>query len=325
MLLLLKELNYDFFSMGSYLNPNQPVEGRRPPIPYKIDNHLISLALRYSKDFLPDPLIDIFDVIIIMHIPEWLGNNFNRMRDKKVVWWSIGQSTPDQEKWLRFYRDNGVKLLRYSSKEDYIPNYAGADAIIKFYKDENEFCGWTGETKQVITVCQSMKQRDQYCNYNTVSQIVAGLPYKLFGTPSKNPDGTIMPDPLWHGELSYDEMKNQLRGSRIYLYTNTYPACYTLNFIEAWMTGIPVVALGSGLSNPKIFGDWNTYQIPDLIKNEVDGFYSDDIGYLREKIQKLLDDYEYAKRIGEAGRKKAIEIFGKEQAKKGWQDFLSKL
>jgi glycosyltransferase involved in cell wall biosynthesis len=46
------------------------------------------------------------------------------------------------------------------------------------------------------------------------------------------------------GALTYDEMRGWLRRARVYLYTGTQPASYTLGLIEAMMTGIPVVSIG---------------------------------------------------------------------------------
>ena len=91
------------------------------------------------------------------------------------------------------------------------------------------------------------------------------------------------------------------------------------------MTGIPVVAIGPKAGNSPYEPGQETYEIPDLIEHQVSGFYSDDIKELRLNVQYLLDHPENAKLVGQNGRKKAIEIFGKETIKKQWKEFFDKL
>jgi|APSaa5957512535_1039671.scaffolds.fasta_scaffold06507_7 glycosyltransferase involved in cell wall biosynthesis len=67
------------------------------------------------------------------------------------------------------------------------------------------------------------------------------------------------------------------------------------------MTGVPIATLGSA---------WGTREVPHLIEDGVTGFVSDNIHTLRDKVIRCLDDPTYAREIGQAGREKAIEIFG---------------
>jgi hypothetical protein len=63
-----------------------------------------------------------------------------------------------------------------------------------------------------------------------------GLPAKPAGPGSEQLRGGI-------GALSYDGMREYLRHLRVYLYTGTTPASYTLGLIEAMLSGVPVVSL----------------------------------------------------------------------------------
>jgi glycosyltransferase involved in cell wall biosynthesis len=56
----------------------------------------------------------------------------------------------------------------------------------------------------------------------------------------------------------------------------------------------------------------NVYEVDKIIQNGVNGFVSDNIDELRGYVRMLLDKPLEAKRIGEAGRKTAIELFDKE-------------
>ena len=123
------------------------------------------------------------------------------------------------------------------------------------------------------------------------------------------------------GKIPYDELKRVLRDCRVYFYTGTHPASYTLNFIEAWMTGIPIVAIGGEYGNANYFGQ-NTYEIPNLIQNGINGFCFDDINILHDCCKNLLEDESLAKQIGIEGRKSAIHYFGKDNIKHQWEEFF---
>jgi len=241
------------------------------------------------------------------------------MKDKIVILRTNGQSSQNDELWMRKFRDKGLKIVRYSPIEKTIPGYIGEDAMIRFYKDPEEWKDWTGVMKRVITVGQSMKKRDPHCNYKIFNAATGGLSRKVYG-PENEDCGKI-----WGGLLSYDNLKKAMRDNRVYFYTGTMPASYTISFMDALMTGMPIVALGGELANPFFLEGQFTYEIPFLIKNGVEGFVSDEIGALREYCEMLLNDNKLAQRISKAGREKAIKLFGKEKIKKEWTEFFETL
>lgn len=316
---LFTELGIDVFSYGAYLNPEAPGDKKRPPITSgKYDDHLVQVAMQYGKENLHPELIDPFDVIMIMHKPEWVTNNWGKLRHKTVIWRSIGQSTIDVENRLQPCRMQGLKIVRYSPTEMTIPGYLGHEAMIRFYKDPEEYDNWNGEEKKVITIAQSMKKRNPYCHFDIFEAATEGVKRVLYG-PDNDDAGDIN-----GGVLSYDDLKKELRNSRAYFYTGTQPAAYTLNFIEAFMTGIPVVAQGPATGNMSSIAQY-TYEIPIIIQNEVNGFWNDDIHELRKNIKRLMEDKDYAKQIGDAGRATAIKLFGKDKIKQQWRNFFNEL
>ena len=117
-------------------------------------------------------------------------------------------------------------------------------------------------------------------------------------------------------------MKQKLRDARVYIYTGTQPASYTLNFIEALMTGVPIVAIGPMHANSLEIVKGDVYAIPDIVNIGVNGFWSDDLDQCREWVKFLLNDKRAASRIGHMGRQSAIDLFGKEVVKSKWKDFL---
>jgi glycosyltransferase involved in cell wall biosynthesis len=316
---LFREIGIDVKSHGTYANPNNPGDKKRPPIKGEYDDQFVSLVMRYGKDKLPREIIEPFDVVLSHWMPQWIENNWEVMKDKIVILRTNGQSTRDNEKWMKPYREQGLKIVRYSPIEKTIPDYIGHDAVIRFYKDPDEWKDWNGRRKRVITVGQSMKKRGVHCGFHIFKAVTSGFERKLFG-PENEDTGH-----LWGGLLSFEKLKQQLRDNRVYFYTGTMPASYTLNFIEAWMTGIPIVAIGGELGNAPFLEKQYTYEIPFIMKNGVEGFWSDDFGALAGYIEQLMCDDKLAERVSKAGREKAIELFGKAKIKKQWQQFFKNL
>jgi hypothetical protein len=319
---LFHELGHEVFCNGAYLNPRGHYSLPRPSLPTKYYPKLAKLAREHPKTDLPREMIEWADVVVIMHTPEILTGNMKLFRElkKPVIWRSIGQSIPKIEKIVRFYRSEGLKVVRYSPKEQNIPEYAGQDTLIRFYKDPSEFKSWNGKNKQVINLTQSLKARRNFCHYEDIIELMNGFDCKVYGT------GNTDLGELNGGQLTFDNMKGALRDNRVFVYGGSWPAPYTLGLMEAMMTGIPVVAIGKRTAQ-EIDGTsyMNFYEVNEIIEDGVSGFVSDDIEYLKDKIKLLLENDSLAHRISKAGRQRAIELFGKQKIKKQWEEFLNEI
>lgn len=313
---LFHDMGIQVFSHGRYVDP-QDAEGdnKRPLLDIPFYPELFPFAKACAKESLAPELIEWADVIVFMGSAVWIAANWEQMRGKRVIWRSIGQSTTDTERQLASMP--GLIKVRYSPTERTLEDYAGEDALIRFYKDEDEFAGWTGETPQVISVGQMVKPRDRYCGLTWYEQATEGLRRMMIGP--HNEDIETMPSAL----LSYDDLKAALRDNRAFFYSGTYPAPYTLGFIEAWIMGIPVVAIGQGLRDRHFHGSPGLYEIPTLLDHAVTGYWSDELDELHIYCEALLQDHALAREIGNAGREAAIPIFGKEAAKAAWREVLS--
>jgi len=324
-LTLLHELGYELFSPGAYVEPqNRGDQCMRPGIPGLVYNpdvvqqyHRIGAQFpgQDGKSHLTKEFVDNFDAVIVMHIPDWIEVNWEAIKHKRVIWRTIGQSVASVEKRMAPYRSQGLQIVRYSPREARIPHFAGMDALIRFYKDPEVYKGWTGESAQVITFSQSMQQRGTHCNYALFEQVTRPFQRKLFG-PENHQPGFGM------GKLSWADQILELQKARVYFYTGTHPASYTLNFIESWMTGTPVVAIGPKHGNADVWRNHDLYEIQDLIQDGVNGFVSDEPEILAARIHQLLNDKALADRISAAGRAEAIRHFNKDMIKAAWKAFL---
>lgn len=313
---LLSELGYDVFSIGGYINPGAPHDPKRPPlpqVPYHPELQAVVDALGTpdnldaAKRHIPDELIDWADVIICHHYEHaWLVPQWDRIRHKRVIWRTVGQSVEGNEALMAPLRADGLQIVRYSPKERNIPGYAGEDTLIRFYKDPDEWFGWTGDEPVVINITQHLRQRDPYTNYGFWNDATLGLQREAMGPGSEVIGG--------RGELSYDAMKAALRRARAYLYTGTQPASYTLGLIEAMMTGIPVVSIGPKHMRVFPYG-------PLLFEGHELAFSAhDDPAEARRDLALYLDHPNKTARGLQ--RQRAIDLFGKATIGAQWKAFL---
>jgi len=316
---LFTEMGHEVFSFGSYVNPASPHDIKRPPIDGTYNESMNRLVVRYSKDNLHPEMIEPYDVIVVQHVPEWITNNWEKIRHKNVIWRTIGQSTSAVEMIMADYRYDGLKVVRYSPKEKNIQMNIGEDAVIRFYKDPEEYKDWNGSVNRVITLGQAIQKRGAFCNYQIFEEATRDFPRIVFGADNDDIGGA------WGGQLDYETLKKELRDNRVFFYTGTQPASYTLGFIEAMMTGIPIVSVGNQVGNSLFKNEQNTFEVPEILDNGSCGFVSDDINTLKEKVKMLLDNYDLAKRISISAREKAIQLFGKETIKKQWKEFFESL
>lgn len=318
--LLFHSMGYDVFSAGAYSNPAGHPSLPRPGIEglkHYPNLERAASTIRATGGTFPDELIDWADTIIFMHEPEILQKNWEKLKKKRVIFRSIGQCTGGQEAILSGLVAQGLEIVRYSPMESNIPNFAGANAMIRFYKDPQEFGDWNGKNAEIINFTQSLRQRSTFCGYDVIMGATEGMPRKIYGLSNEDLGA------LWGGSVNYDQQRDVLRNSRVYLYHGTYPTSYTLSFIEALMTGIPVVAVGEVLGNGAMFG-FKTYEIQNIIQNRKNGFISNKIDELRESCQFMLKDENAARQIGENGRRTAVELFGIKTIKDQWHKYLEK-
>lgn len=317
---LFTELGHKVSANGAYRDPRGAYTLPRPGIPgMEFDQEWFDLTAKYPKTELPPEMIEPYDCLIFMSGQQEtvLIQNWERIKHKRVIWRTIGQSLPHIEKEIQRLKAEGLQIVRYSVMERNLGNYAGEDAMIYFYKDPDEFKDWNGKEVRPINFSQSLLGRRYFCHYDEVSMTLQPFPgAKVYG--SGNDDLGA----LNGGDVPFEELKRLMRDCRVFLYGGTWPASYTLGFMEALMTGIPVVALGTRSAEPDRFEPFHFYEIPEIIKNGSNGFISDSLDELQSFIRLLLEDEKLARTISENGRKTAIEYFGKDKIAAQWKAFL---
>lgn len=309
------QLGIDCYSLGAYTYPYGDQGRKRPGIPeMPYDPHFIELSTRYSKDDLHPEMIEPADVIIVMHEPSFLLKNWPKIRHKRVIWRTIGQSIANTERILGDLRRDGLEIVRYSPKEKNISGYLGSDALIRFQADPDVYHSWYGVDPSAVNFTQSIAQRGSHCGWPLVQSIARDVPFKLYGPGN---DGIS----FYQGMVSHEEQIAVLQRSRAYFYTGTHPASYTLGFIEAFMTGTPIVAVGHKLGSPHASGyPQDTYEVHELLDGV--GFVSDNPNQLKGHLKDLINDYALAQHTSQISRERALEFFDISKIRNQWKEFL---
>lgn len=320
---LLTDAGYEVFSIGGYIDPSQPHDPKRPPLPdvpfypelkAAVDALGTPDNLGAAQTRIPDAVLEWLGddgVIIYHHLLERLWGQWPRLNDwrkggrRRIVWRSVGQTDPHLETTAGFYRSQGLERVAYSPREANIPNHSGYDALIRFYVDEREFSGWVGDEPYILNITQKLFQRGEATSPDFWNEATAGL------------DATPIGEGTDTGIVTFDQMKDYLRHARAYLYTGTRPASLTLGLLEALVTGIPVVSIG-----PARWGgglDW----LPGVFEgHEWASAWSNDPEGAKSVLSTLLANPDEARLMSEAQRQKAVRTFGKGSVMASWKAFL---
>lgn len=327
---LLSSLGYDVFSLGGYIDPLHPHDPKRPPLPGAprhpelqavVDGLGMPDNIGAAARHIPTPILDWLgdDGIIIVHhyaeerlYPQWPHLRLWRRGHpgRRIIRRTVGQSVSGNEWACREYRADGLEIVRYSPKERAIPGYAGEDAIIRFYVDDEAYSGWTGEAAVIGNVTQHLVRRHPWTNAEFALDAVADLPAEFAGPGSE--DGPVS----GVGELSWEAMRAYLRRIRAYIYTGTQPASYTLGLLEAMMTGVPVVSIGPAWMGQFEYG-------PDLFEgHELASAWSDDPDVARAMLAAFLADADLAREASARMRERALMLFNRRTVGEQWARFL---
>jgi hypothetical protein len=310
-------------ALGFYFSRQAPAEAIRPALPATEwherlkavfaetgcrSDHNGASRWRVSSDFIAN-----FDLVIVHHDVNFVIENWVALIQVPVVWRTIGQDSAQTEELMRDYRNAGLRIVRWSPVQRELPSYIGADAFVRAAKDPAEWCAWRGSKQRIVTFNNDFLARSHGLSFDFWKECVAEMPVDLFGLRNEG-------IPEWRGVVSYESQAEILREYRVAFITGSQPAPYTLGFVEAWMTGIPVVSLSR--TRGTLAGN-GTYELDQLIIHGKNGFLVDSAGDARQILDRLLADYDLAKSISEQARRDATRTFGVHTISAQWRHFLA--
>lgn len=312
---MLRDMGYDVFSIGAYTDPLRPGDDKRPALPQLIHHAELEALVpdqMKAKEHLPAELIDWADVIIAHHyVDRWLAGQWGRIRGKRVIWRTCGQSDFRLEDLMAPLRRDGLEVVRYSPAEQryFQPSghWAGQDALIRFGKYVDDYGPWNGLVGGIANVTQDMAGRGEWCGLGYYLAATRGLRARPAGPSSEKLPGGI-------GTLTYDQMLAYLASSGAYLYTGTMPASYTLGLMEALLSGVPVVSIGAR----SWMGPDELFEAHELVGDHA---YNDPMGAATD-LQLLLREPEYAADVSLTQRTRARAMFHVEHIGAQWRKLL---
>lgn len=147
---------------------------------------------------------------------------------------------------------------------------------------------YTGELEKGVSLVNDMPRRKRVVGKDVFDRVREEVLLDLFGFDSLSVGG--------FGDLPQAEVHQKIKAYRFYFNPIRYTSL-PLSILEAMEIGLPVVALA-------------TTELVTVIKDGENGFIDTNVEALIENMQRLLEDPEEARLIGEAGRRTVRERFG---------------
>lgn len=317
---LFKSLGHDIFPLGVNFGFHA-VEPFRESISFNerertlMDRFLsFGCCYRYGAQYADETVLTaefvaLFDIVVVMHDLDFIRRFWPELSRRPVIWRTIGQNIDHCEPIAADLHARGMHIVRYSPLERSAHGYCGETALIRFCKDPKAYGPWAGNADHILTFCNTLMQRypglaSQY------GKIVQGLPSMLGGIGNDGLQGHI-------GILSPRQQIDHYNACRAYLYCSGPDIPYTLNFMEALMTGMPVVAVDLAPTH-------RFYEIPALLADGV-GIVVETTGDAHAALEKLLSDQAYARSVSVKARARAIELFSSEHVGEQWNALFAEL
>ena len=313
---LFQDLGHEVFSVGAY-HEGGPGDVFRlaidmGPSNAELRHKFLSLGCKIvgGSSVLTRDFVALFDIVVVMHDIGFILRQWPALSERPVVLRTIGQGIDVVDPLAAELRPHGLHIVRYSPNEMLSDSYIGGGDVIRFYKRPDEYGPWTGGDGRVLTFVNDYQARFPK-DFDLYTSIVEGLHPALGGRGNETFYGAI-------GLVSTEEQRTLLSRCAAYLCCSTRDIPYTLSFIEAWMSGIPVVVMDLGFYRHRYF------ELPGLIQHGVTGFVCSNVADMRATIARLQADQSFGSTIGQAGREAAIRLFGFENIAEQWRDFFEK-
>lgn len=187
-----------------------------------------------------------------------------------------------------------VFVSEYVKRRWIVPQEVKATVIETAMPDE--FYSWNGMVYRVLTVVNAFVERVQVTGYDLWTALTSDLPCKVMG----------LSPPIGEPASDFDDLRQKYADNRVYLNTTIAPG---MGMREALMTGMPVVT--------------RTEDIP--FENEVEIFKSSNPKKMREYLELCLKDYDVAKRVGDSGRRRILQVFNINSFVQEWEQLLEEV
>ena len=216
------------------------------------------------------------------------------------------QSNIDKELYLKNLR---ILLMANGARVVYISELKRQDwgipgEVIKPGIDCRQYGEYQGNIPGILQVCNNLKERGAMMGWSVHQAVCRDLPNLVIGNNKSIPSSRMAND--------WDDLKEQLRLYRVYLYTPIYPYedGYNLALLEAMATDMPIATMRHNTSP---------------IRDGCEGVVSETVEDLREKVVRLLENPQKAEQLGKAARIRVGNEFPQEAFREAWQSLAANL
>ncbi len=161
---------------------------------------------------------------------------------------------------------------------------------------------WSGEIAKAISAVYNLPERAE-CGSDLYQKVSQKVPITLYGFNSEKFGGL--------GPMSNDKLKIEFTKHRTY-FNSTAASSVPMAMLEAMSVGTPPVTTA-------------TTELPNIIKNGINGFISKDPDILVEKLILLLSDRNLAEKMGRRAQETIKEEFSIKRFTKQWNNLFYKI
>jgi glycosyltransferase involved in cell wall biosynthesis len=169
--------------------------------------------------------------------------------------------------------------------------------LVPFSADPSDYPAYQGDVQRGLRIANDIRAKANTLMWDFHERAFAGIPITLLGRNDDMPG--VKPARDW------TELKEALSHHRFFIHTASpeLEDGYNMATLEAMAAGLPVL----GNRHPT-----------SPIEHGVSGFLSDDPAELRACAQRLLEDQQLARRMGEEARKALLRTFPVERFRTGF-------
>lgn len=317
---MLRSAGYEVFSLGAYATPKPNGTTFRGMIPNSFQSeHWDALVASGSyvngaEVKLFSEFVKRFDVVIFNQSSRALIDNLDACKDVPVIYRSLGQSSFGSEAEIATVADR-ITIVRYSENEEH-PLFPEADAYIRFGKSIEDYDPWVGG-EDLITFMNFAARDVARPTLSRYLEITEGLNFKLYGADNEGVKNSM-------GLAPASEQSSIYCHARAYVYIHSMVASYTLNFMEAMLTGLPIIAPSRSFVSQGDYPNWwpERYEIEDLLADDVGMVYSS-VAEARDIISNLSN--RDLNLMSQRARARAIELFDVRKVASQWADLIQRI
>ena len=259
--------------------------------------------------------VEEFD-LIYSNQAKYIISNWEIIKHKPIIWRTIGSLEKHYELQMKpLIEDGNVTPVRFSPLENLYPE-SNEGYCIRNFVDENLYTDWSGGINRALTFQNWFQQRSTLKFGAAYLQMVEKIPCSLYGLYA-GPNHVLN-----NGPVSWDKQREMYQKYNVYMYMGSEAAIVAYNFLEAMMTGTPLLSFGD-----EIGGSYSDkvnkvlHEPTDILENGVNGFISNDLDELAQCARELFKDERLRKNISQNARQTALRLFSKERAVKEWKEF----